>query len=379
MNKRVKIVLWIFVALLLTQCSQPSSNSKSTTFISPKDSNFIYVGRIDFTHPQSLRFAYSGTSIRFRFEGSVCILHLKNKSLAKDSEGNFLKNYYTVIVDRGKPQLITVSNEDEKVKLKKMGKGIHDVLIFKRTEAMVGEGIFEGIEIEKDKKMLPVVDTKIRKIEFIGNSITCGYGNEGASKDCHFSPETENGYLAYGAITARKLNADYLAVAYSGKGIYRNFDGSMSNTLSLLYDRIFPDSAQSPKWNYKKWQPNVVVLNLGTNDFAKGLPDSVIFVNTYVNFLKRLRSYYPEAHILCTEGPMSNDLYPANLNAFTKVKNYIIASKNKMSLIGEKKVSTFFPTPQEASDYGCDYHPNLKRHEKMAEEFTKEIKTIMKW
>ncbi len=379
MKQVTLFLLLIGIAFAVSNCTKPASTSNCTSFIPANDSNFIYFGRIDFSKPAAPRFAYTGVSIRFRFEGATCVLHLKNNSIAQDTYHNFYKNYYTVVVDNEKPRLIAVSNEDETIKLKSLSKGIHEVLVFKRTEAMVGEGIFEGVEIEKDKMLLPVATKKSRKIEFIGNSITCGYGNEGTSQDCPFSPETENGYMTYGAIVARQLEANYLAVAYSGKGMYRNYDETTSNAMSVIYDRIFPDSINSPKWNYKKWQPDVVVINLGTNDFAKGIPDSIIFINTYVNFLKRMRIYYPLATLLCIEGPMTNDSYPQGMMAFTKVKNYITASKNKMEQAGDKNIYTFFPATQESGEYGCDYHPTIKRHEKMADELSKVIKVLMKW
>jgi lysophospholipase L1-like esterase len=364
------------ISFLLSDCSKPSSYSKATSFIPANDANFVYQGRVDQSNPEAVRFAYTGVSIKFRFEGATCFARIKNKSLGKDKEGKAYINYYTVVVDNGKPQQYAVSNEDQKIRIKGLGKGIHEVTIFKKTEALVGEGIFEGIEIEKDKKLLPYTNVATRKMEFIGNSITCGYGNEGDSKDCPFSPETENGYLAYGALTARKLNADYTIVAYSGKGMYRNYDGKVTETMSLIYDRIFPDSVNSSKWSYDKWQPDVIVLNLGTNDFAKGIPDSIVFVNTYVNFLKRLRSYYPAATIFCLDGPMVTDSYPQGASHLTKLKNYIIASKQRLK---DAKIYTFSLSTQQDGDYGCDWHPNLKRHEKMSEELTKYIKLVMKW
>ncbi len=367
------------LSYLLFGCSKPSSTSGNTTFIPASDSNFVYRGRIDFSNPAAVRFAYTGVSIKFRMEGSTCLLHLKNKSLSKDKEGNTYKNYYTVVVNQGKPQQYVVSNQDNKLKLKGLSSGINEITIFKRTEALVGEGTFEGIEINKDKKMLPALSSTVRKIEFIGNSITCGYGNMGDSKDCPFSPETENGYMAYGSLTARQLNAEYTIVAYSGKGMYRNFDGKTTETMSLIYDRIFPDSVSSAKWNFKKWQPDVVVLNLGTNDFAKGIPDSVIFVNTYSNFLKRLRLYYPSATIFCLDGPMVNNSYPQGAAHLSRLQNYIAASRDRLKTIGDKNIYTFSLSPQQEGEYGCDWHPNLKRHEKMSEELTKYIKTVMKW
>ena len=379
MRKQIVIFfLCVGIATALFNCTNSTTSPKGTVFIPASDSNFIYLGRIDYSNPISLHFVYSGVSVRFRFEGTTCIIHLKNKSTNKDNEGNYYKNYYNVVVDNGKPQVYTVSNEDENIKIKNLSKGTHEIIVFKRTEAFVGEGIFEGVSIEKGKTLIPVNEKKSRKIEFVGNSITCGYGNEGTSGNCSFSPETENAYAAYGAITARKLDADYNSVAYSGKGMYRNSDGKTTNTMSLIYDKIFPDSINSPKWDFKKSQPDMVVINLGTNDFYKGIPDSVIFVNTYVNFLKRLRSYYPSATFVCIESPYFNDSYLSEGRG-TKMKNYINASKNKMKLIGDTKVYTFFSSPLEDGDYGCDMHPNLKRHEKMADELAKEIKKIMNW
>ena len=51
-------------------------------------------------------------------------------------------------------------------------------------------------------------------MEVIGDSISCGYGNEAANEHEHFSPTTENAYFSYGAIAARAFNADYTCIAW---------------------------------------------------------------------------------------------------------------------------------------------------------------------
>jgi len=57
------------------------------------------------------------------------------------------------------------------------------------------------------------------------------------------------------------------------------------------------------KWNYKAWAPQVVVINLGTNDFCGGfIPDRDDFVRTYINFINKIQGNYPEAKIICTIG-----------------------------------------------------------------------------
>jgi lysophospholipase L1-like esterase len=303
---------------------------------------------------------------------------MKNYSYGNDASGQPKKNYYYLIVDNSEPELVPWDDKKEIHKLKNLKPGKHTLTIFKRTEALVGDGEFLGIEIEKGKTLLPLENIPQRKIEFIGNSITCGYGNEGDSKDCPFSPETENNYMAYGAITARNLNAQYMAVAYSGKGMYRNYDETTTETMSLIYDRILPHEA-TPKWDHKKWQPDVVVINLGTNDFAKGNPDSTIFINTYVNFIKRIRLYYKDAHIFCIGGPMMSDFWPPGNKAWTTIKKYISSSVKKIEALGDKKIYTYFLTPQGEGDYGCDWHPNIKRHKIMADELTTFIKSKTGW
>ncbi len=60
-------------------------------------------------------------------------------------------------------------------------------------------------------------------MEFIGNSITCGYGIEAGSKFMHFSDSNENHYYTYAGIAAHRLNAESMAVARSGIGTYRNY------------------------------------------------------------------------------------------------------------------------------------------------------------
>jgi hypothetical protein len=215
-------------------------------------------------------------------------------------------------------------------------------------------------------------------MEFIGNSITCGYGNEGPNKECKFSASNENGYMAYGAITARAFNAEYCAVAFSGKGIYKNYDESMEETIPELYDRAltFKENVQ---WDFKKYIPEVVVINLGTNDFAHSNPDSAAFVGKYEEFVKTIRKNYPQAHIICINGPMMNDQWPAGSKALSTLKRYVNGMVDRFNKSGDAKIYSFFLSPHGALGYGCDWHPNIRQHVKSAGELTKFIKEKTGW
>src|SRR4051812_28617225 len=129
MKKQLNFFLLLSaLAFVVVNCKKPSSSSKGTSFIPASDTNFYYLGRIDRSNPSSLHFVHTGVSIRFRFEGGTCVIHLKNKSAGKDKEGNVYKNYYSVIVDNGKPQVFAISNDEDKIKVKNLDKGIHEVV-----------------------------------------------------------------------------------------------------------------------------------------------------------------------------------------------------------------------------------------------------------
>ena len=95
--------------------------------------------------------------------------------------------------------------------------------------------------LDKGSSLVPIKNKRGKLIEYIGNSITCGYGNEGGMGQT-FCAETENHYMTYAAITSRNFNARHFAVCRSGIGIYRNWDGpedGNDDCMTNLYSRIF--------------------------------------------------------------------------------------------------------------------------------------------
>jgi lysophospholipase L1-like esterase len=369
-KRRLSFPLFMVLSFLFPACSQSLPKLHKIE----ADHHLVrYIGRIDDRDPQKPRFSYPGTAIQFKFKGQVCQVLLRNESADRG-----MKNYYQVIVDGQAKQILAVGNGDAAQTLSMEADGLHVVTIFKRTESFVGTGIFEGIMLEEGAELLPLDKPLARKMEFIGNSITCGYGNEGSSPECKFSPDTENGYMSYAAITARNLHAEYWAVAYSGKGIVQNYDRSDPLTLPKFYDRIFPEVPER-KWDFKRMTPDAVVINLGTNDFAYGVLDSAIFVNTYAQFVKTIRSHYPNAALFCIEGNMTNDQWPQGTKTLTVIKQYINAAVENQRRAGDGKIWSFYPSTMRLGEIGCDWHPNVKSHQRMADELTVFIKGKLGW
>ena len=147
-----------------------------------------------------------------------------------------------------------------------------------------------------------------RLIEFIGDSYTAGYGNSpGLSKTTYYCAQNTDNWNSYTGIVARHFGADNNVIAYQGKGLYANQSGEVyDNTMTeqFLYEDIIVDGNMSSinlstgkQHKFYKYQPQVVTIWLGTNDWAKEV-DVETFKTAYTDFLGVVRENYPDAHIL---------------------------------------------------------------------------------
>lgn len=228
-------------------------------------------------------------------------------------------------------------------------------------------------------------EPKEKLIEFIGDSITCGYGVDDEVKEHHFSTKTEDVTKTYAYKTAESLGTDYSMVSFSGYGIISGYTGDgekkPSQTLPQYYDKLGFSygtymgkfSPQNVTWDFTKRQPDLIVINLGTNDssYVLGKADrKEEYTAEYVEFLKKVREYNPDAAILCTLGIMGDDMYPAIEDA---VERY-------QTETGDSNVYSFKFDVQSYSDgYAADWHPTEATHTKAATKLTAEIKEIMGW
>ena len=141
---------------------------------------------------------------------------------------------------------------------------------------------------------LPAAPT--RKIEFIGDSHTVGYGNEGPGLDCKgvYRPY-ENAYLSFAAITARSLGADSRSIAISGFGAVRNYADTNSTSpmpMPYYYNRTLMNRADLT-WNFKAWLPDAVVIKLGTNDYStQPYPSNQVFIQGIHDLINQVRNGY---------------------------------------------------------------------------------------
>src|SRR5262249_37328990 len=158
----------------------------------------------------------------------------------------------------------------------------------------------------------------------------------------------------------------------SGIGVYRDNLNQTSNVLPMAYPNTLGYQA-TPPWSFDR-KPQVVVINLGTNDFAMGDPGMTEFQTAYTAFLSTIRSKYPDAFIFCAVGPL---LFGDGLTAATQYITAVVADANNK---GDAKVQLLNFTEQDASKgTGCDYHPNVAEHMAMADALVAAVRAAVGW
>lgn len=335
----------------------------------PANHPFIeYTGRIDFSDSLAPVFSYSGVSIRVSFEGTGI------SAVLSDDQG---ENYYNVILDGSVYAILKVDREPKPYVLASgLEDGIHEVELFKRTELTFGKTTFHGFLPVAGTELVPHGNVRDRLIEFIGNSITCGYGNEG-DLGGRFTAATENHYMTYAAMTSRKFNARHRAICRSGIGIYRNYNGPAGgneNTMTNNYSRIFLYDEQ-PLYDFTD-RPDVICINLGTNDFSTSGGDSALYVQNYLRLIDTLQTNYQQPRIVLLLGSMlgGEDL--------VTVRNCLEFVADSAARLNRGEV-TFFEMSEQTGEpglgIGIDYHPTVAQHRKNAAELTAYLSELMSW
>jgi lysophospholipase L1-like esterase len=338
-----------------------------TKHIPASNEAFRYVGRFDFSNPKEVRYDWSGVYFQFCFRGSECALRMNDTH----------QNYYDVFIDDQPSKTFDVKSDTTLVVAKGLGTQIHRVQVYKRTEGNQGTGTFKGIMIPEKGEILPWEDVPTRKIEFIGNSITCGYGTEGLSPNEHWKPSTENNYQSYAPIMARDFNADYHIVAHSGEGVVRNYGYkekiSPTGTMPRRFNRVY-DEKEQPVWNFKLWKPDLVVINLETNDFStKPFPDKVVFIAEYEKMINEVLKQYGDLPVFCIVGPMTDE--PCYSYVKEMVENFRSDhQKRNVYFVG---IPTYLMIPDK--DLGSDTHPNFEGQRKMAAHVLPVISSVLGW
>lgn len=326
------------------------------------------LGRVN---PSTYELSWPSTGVSFSFSGtsaSIGITYWGDNSVDLSIDGG----NWTVISEVSGTSITTPS-----VKL-----GNHTVVLRKRSEAAQGS-VYIG-KIAANGTLGPDLVPSKRQIEIIGDSITVGYGLDGVLPCTNTAALTDNP-KTYEALAADALGADYSVVAWSGKGLTRNYWSGVADDAVLipeLYSRYGANDADNSYTFPSSWNPSAIVINLGTNDFGYvGTPpraplNATVFTNAMITFVQSIQKHYPDAWFFLMTSPMLSDGYPtaedAQKTTQTNALNSVIAQLNSTKI-------QLVDWPTQGSDVGCDYHPNAATHAAEGVVLAAAIKAALGW
>jgi len=336
-------------------------------------------GRVSGAHPL---FAWSGSKLEFRFRGTAAKFRFRSlKDGGMDPAG---RNFYNVYVDGKEAGSHQISAGNEAIDVDGLSDSVHLVQLEKATEAQCGRDELVGLSIFGELQMPEEAALKVRRIVFFGNSITAGYGIEDGNPLNSYGAETQNASVTYAAVASRLLKASRSQICISGRGLVRNFDG----TKDLLLPEFLEWTAPQDKSAWRESEPaDVVVVEIGTNDFGLGDPGELAFVLAYQELVRRLMVRYPQAKIVLVDSPMLTDEWPVDPKtkqptpSASLLQGYLAQVRGGLASAQRSRLSVFHFMPQGADvfGYGADYHPNRTQAQCNGEELAEHIRKQAGW
>lgn len=278
---------------------------------------------------------------------------------------------------------------------------VKHVQFFKEVQAM-NEDNGHFLRVNKiffDGDFLPVLE-KPYKFEFIGDSITSGEGTIGAKKELDWISMFFNSVHHYAYLTSQAMDADYRIVSESGWGILTGWDNDPRHALPKYYTQVcgILNGEQNEQMgaleehDFTSWQPDVVVINLGTNDESAfhqpefTVPETGENYKQHLNpdgshnkedarrvedavtaFLEVVRAKNPKAKIVWVYGMLGYMLTG-------QITNGIYRYQEKT---GDMQVYFRQLPKADAETVGSREHPGVKCHELAAKVLTEILKEIL--
>lgn len=345
--------------------------------------NVKLVGRT-WLNEDTLWLALSGSGVDFEYTGKKLDITVVGDGAVSSGKDNQARIAVYIDGERVLDEMVDTQEETFTVFENAESKKVN-VKVVKLSECAMSTCGIKAITVADDETITPT-PKKSHTIEFIGDSITCGYGVDDEVKEHHFSTSTEDVTKAYAYKTAQALNADYSMFSISGYGVISGYTTGSTpvkeQTIPQYYESLgFSYQAfagttkpQSLKWDFEAFKPEVIVINLGTNDASY---TNIIkerkqeYADGYTAFLKKVRAKNPDATIFCTLGTMDNRLCEKLIETVTAYS----------AETGDNNIHyMIFDLQDGANDgYAADWHPTEATHQKASDKLVNEIKTVMGW
>lgn len=337
------------IKTILVKVYEPISAEQVNRFEEPYVHTF---GRV-YKSGNSLKLDHVASGLEFSFYGSSLTL---SSTLTGDA-------YIRIFVDDDKEGIFKQMPSSVAVNiplLSNLSEDFHIVRILKSSE--IGDGQILLRNLQAKQFFIPDEKREL-KLEFIGDSITTGYGALGTKFDSR-KVENSDACKSFAYYTAQNLNADFSMIALEGICVNVNM-WQPTYKMMEVYKQVSPFNKL--EYNFED-KVDAVILNLGTND-AYYINHKVPaygskFTDDYADFLNYIRLKRPNANVICMYGNMGKD------NVVDK------GIKAAIEKLNDTKI--FYYSNLEANKEGASGHPSKENHQKVGLELSEYLAEILR-
>ena len=286
-------------------------------------------------------------------------------------------------VQEGVNEYMLLRNMDPSVK--------HTVRIVKDFQASVDDpGCFLKLKKIIYEGEISRPEPRRYRFEFIGDSITSGEGVLGAHEEADWISPYFSAVKNYAVMTADALGADYRLISQSGWGVTTGWDNNPTSTLPLIYDSI--NAKRGVKdYDHSSWDPNAVIINLGTNDggafdnpsFTDPVSGQTFKYNKLedgsydpealakirkgmTDFMLHIREVHPHAHILWVYGMLGDVMMPT-----------VEAAVSDFWMKADSNAGYLQLPDTQGEAFGSRWHPGEPSHRAASEKIVERLRDVL--
>ncbi len=307
-----------------------------------------------------MRVLWCNSGMSFAFTGSHIIITL--------GEMTYEDPVYIKMTIDGTVYKFGISTGKERLMVEGLRDTEHKVLIERITEGLTPI-LFKSIAFYGKKPAVrPCRNAnKNRRIEFLGDSLTCGYGVLAEPTVAEFNTFEEDSTRTAPYIVGKQLKADIRTVCLSGKGMVCNCNGDRSDHRACNFFKY--DDFDGNMHDFSTWKPHLTVINIGTND-AWGGADEEEYINEMRRFAMFVREVYPKTKILWLCGMLCAQYYAGPLAELVKELG---GAENGYYLLRFDSIET------REGERGGGGHPNARAQIRFSKTLLKQIRHITGW
>jgi lysophospholipase L1-like esterase len=353
------LVSALVCALSCVSCvTAPAPATNRPTHIGASDPRIARIGRTVEQADGSVQFAYPGVRLLLAFTG---------KRLSFDAASSGPQSWLEVAVDGGAPVAVHLSAASSTfVAVDGDAARLHQVEIMHRSETWHGTVTVSRFSTDGRFESPPALPS--RKILLLGDSVTCGEALKRVPNEQKNATWWDPRH-SYGLLLGETFNAQVNLVCHGGRGLVRSWNGHTDDqNLPDYYNYAIADPARPARWDHQRWQPDLIISAIGTNDFTTGIPDREAYVNTYVGLLRELLRHHPQAQIVLTEGAILDGAKKAALTSYIA---------EAIARTGSARIHYLVSAHHPGDER--DGHPTTEQHAAMARELAPQLRAVMGW